>query len=319
LTPSGKADAGLTPTWIDFSAGHLFSTNEQNGAVVDFQVNFDDGGLNFVNRRPAKGNGTTHLSVDRSNRFLLAANYGSGSVIVFPIQQDGTIEPSVSFQQHTGHGINPDRQEGPHAHQIILDAENLFAFSPDLGVDKVYQYRFDVNTGQLTPNTVPYVEVLPGDGPRHIAFHPTSRWAYLACELSSTIITFSYSPQTGNLTPIQRLPALLVPQTGNAPAEVLVLPNGRYVYLSNRGNDSVSIFSVDQETGMLTAVDNHAGGGSTPRGMILDPLGKVLYLMNQGSGTVTAHSVDYETGLLSSRGVVASNVVTPVTAVIVDL
>jgi len=318
FTVKGTVPMGLTPTWLEFSGGRIFSTNEQNGAVADFQVDPVNGGLGFISRRPA-GNATTHLSVDRSRRFLLAANYDSGSVIVFPIQVDGIIQPSVSFHQHTGHGKDPNRQEGPHAHQIVLDAENLFAFSPDLGVDKVYQYNFDIATGQLTPNTVPYVEVLPGDGPRHMAIHPTSRWAYLACELSSTIITFSYSPVTGRLTAIQRLPATLVPQAGNAPAEVIVLPNGRYVYLSNRGNDSVAIFSVDQATGMLTAVENHPGGGVMPRGMILDPLDRVLYLMNQGSGTVTAHSVDYETGLSKSRGVVASNLVTPVTAVIVDL
>jgi len=320
LTPKGTVDAGLTPTWVSYSVGRLFTTNEQNGAVAGFLVK-DDGGLEFVSRRPA-GNatsGTTHLTIDKTSKFLLAANYGTGSVIVFPTQLDGTILPSVSIQQQTGHGIDPIRQDGPHAHEIVLDANNLFAFSPDLGVDKVYQYRFDSITGQLVPNTVPYVETLRGDGPRHIAFHPTSRWAYLVCELSSTIITFSYNPLTGILTTIQRLPTLPVAQNGNAPAEVLVLPNGNFVYLTNRGNDSVSIFSVNPTTGMLTAVDVHPGGGKNPRGMILDPLGRMLYLMNQDSGTVTAHSVDYGTGLLTSRGVVVSNLVTPVTAVIVDL
>jgi len=319
LQPRGTVEAGKTPTWLDIHGGILFTTNEESGAVANFRVNAD-GSLSFISRQSTSGSSPTHLSIDKTGKFLLAANYDNGSVVVLSILSDGTIGNRVSFSQHTGHGKDPDRQEGPHAHQILLDSTNQFAFSADLGVDKVYQYKFDITTGSLLPNTVsPYVEANPGDGPRHMAFHPSGNYAYLTCELSSVIITFKYDPTTGTLTTLQRLSTLPSPQPNNYPAEVLVLPNGHYVYVSNRGQNTVAVFQVNQENGLLTLIQNQQVGGANPRGLILDDKLRLLYAMNQDTGTVTMLSVNYDSGLLEFRGIVGSNLVTPVTATILQL
>jgi len=320
LTPTGTVQVGNGPTWVETHGGRLFTTNEVGGAIADFNVDATTGSLTFISRQGSRGTDPTFLSIDRNGKFVLVANYAdagsNGSVAVFPIGADGNIGPSVSFSQHTGHGPVPDRQAGPHAHQIILDASNQYAFSPDLGADKVYQYKFDANTGQLVPNSPPYFESNPGDGPRHMAFHPSYKFAYLACELSSVVIAFNYDSATGTLTPFQRITTLPSPQPNNNPAEILVLPNGRYVYVTNRGHNSIAVFRVDQDNGLLTPIQFQPVGGANPRGLILDEKLRVLLAINQDSGTVVAHSVNYDTGLLGLKGIIARNLQTPVTATI---
>jgi len=315
LTLTGTVDAGNGPTWVETFGERLFTTNEIGGEIADFKVD-PNGSLTFISIRSSRGGSPTYISIDKNGKFVLTANYDTGSVVVFPILPDGTIGESVSFSQHTGSGPNHDRQDGPHAHQIVLDSSNNFAFSPDLGSDKVYQYKFDTTTGHLVPNSVPYIVSNPGDGPRHIAFHPSYKYAYLTCELSSMVIAFKYNSSTGLLTTLQRLPTLPTPEANNFPAEVLVLPNGRFVYVSNRGNNSITVFQINQENGMLSPIQLQPAEGAYPRGMILDEKLRNLYLMNQNSGTLTAHSVDYDSGILKSLGVIAANLNTPVTATI---
>jgi len=320
LTPTGTFQVGAGPTWVETFGGRLFTTNEISGAVADFNVDASSGSLTFISRQASRGGDPTFISIDKNGKFVLVANYDEkgnhGSVAVLPILANGSIGESVSFSQHTGQGPDKDRQEGPHAHQIILDSSNQYAFSADLGADKVYQYKFDTTTGQLVPNSVPYVASNPGDGPRHMAFHPSYKFAYLACELSSVVIAFKYDSATGTLTTFQRISTVPSPQPGNAPAEILVIPNGHFVYVTNRGHNSIAVFRIDQENGMLSPIQYQQIGGANPRGLILDEKLRRFLVMNQDSGTVIAHSVNYDTGLLEFQGILARNLTTPVTATI---
>jgi len=281
-------------------------------------VNPLDGSLSFISTVSALGVNPTYIIVDRTGRFVFTANYVTGTVVVFSVEVNGTIGKNVSFNQHTGSGPDPDRQRDPHPHQIILDETNQFAFSPDLGADKLYQYRFDAVTGKLTPNSVPFVRSNPGDGPRHIAFHPSYKFAYLLCELSSMVITYSYDSTTGLLTQLQRIPTLPMPVPRTWAGEILVIPNGRFVYTTNRGNnsDTIAVFAIDQQTGLLNRIQEQPVGGKFPRGLVFDQRVQLLYAMNQNSGTITVHEVNLETGLLTLRGVVASNLVSPACMVI---
>jgi len=318
LAQKGAAVVGRTPTWMEFNHDRLFTTVEASALVASYHVNRLDGSLSFISNVSALGINPTYLTVDRTGRFVLTANYVTGDVFVFAISANGTIGKNVSFGQHTGSGPDPDRQRDPHPHQIILDTTNQFVFSADLGADKVYQYKFDAVTGALTPNTVPFFRSNPGDGPRHLAFHPSYRFAYLICELSSMVITFRYDSITGLLTAIQRIPTLPTPVLANWPGEILVIPNGRFLYLTNRGNnsDTIGVYVIDQQTGLLEHIQNQPVGGLFPRGLVFD---QRVGLLNQNSGTVTIHEVNAETGLLTLRGVVASGLVSPACMVITEV
>jgi 6-phosphogluconolactonase len=210
----------------------------------------------------------------------------------------------VSFQQHAGSSVNRQRQQSPHAHSINLDAANRFAFVADLGLDQILIYGFDAHTGQLTPSTPPTsVSVPPGSGPRHFAFHPSGRFAYVINELASTIVAFRYEAQSGNLTPLQTISTL--PEgflESSSTAEIVVHPSGRFVYGSNRGHDSVAVFQVHAETGELTRVQIELTQGQTPRNFVVDPTGKFLLAENQGSNTIVVFRIDPQSGRLTPTG-----------------
>jgi 6-phosphogluconolactonase len=236
---------------------------------------------------------------------VLVANYGGGSVAVLPIDPDGRLRPASSSMQHTGSSVNPTRQKAPHAHAINLDPENRFAYVPDLGLDKVMIYRFDAAKGLLTAADPPYAVTAPGAGPRHIAIAPTGRTAWVINEIDCTIAGFTRDARSGALTPLQTISTLPEGETvkqGFSTAEVLLHPSGRFLYGSNRGHDSLTVFAVDPQSGKLTFVQNQPTQGRTPRGFNIDPSGGWLIAGNQDSSTVVVFRIDRETGRLTPTG-----------------
>jgi 6-phosphogluconolactonase len=278
---------------------------EKAGAISAFAIDKGTGKLTPLNQQSSKGTVTCHLVVDKGGKFVLAANYGSGSVCSLPIKEDGSLGEAVSFIQHTGSGVNQQRQEGPHAHSINLDAANKFAVAADLGLDKVFVYRFDAGTGKLTPNDPPFTKVAPGSGPRHFAFHPSGKYGYVINEMLLTVTAFDYDATQGTLhetQTISTLPGSVQPAFSTA--EVVAHPSGKFLYGSNRGHHSIAIFSIDQKTGRLTAVGHEPTRGKTPRNFAIDPTGTYLFAENQDSDTIVVFRIDQETGRLSATDTV---------------
>jgi len=275
----------------------------KTGAVSAFQVEPKTGELAPLNQQPSRGKGPCHLTVDRTGRNVLVANYGSGSVACLPIRDDGRLDEATSFVQHEGSSVHPRRQQGPHAHVVEVDAANRFAFVADLGLDKILVYRFDADRGQLAPNDPAWAAVAPGAGPRHLAFHPSSRFAYVINELDSTVTAFGYDPRRGALEPLETVPTLPETFTGKSTtAEILVHPSGRFLYGSNRGHDSLVIFAVDARTGKLRYVGHEPTQGKAPRNFAIDPSGRYLLAANQDTDNVVVFRIDANTGKLHATG-----------------
>lgn len=276
---------------------------ENTGAVSAFALDAATGELTLLNQQSSAGPGPCHLVVDRTGRHVLVANYVGGSVATLPLNDDGTLGTPRSVFQHEGSSINPDRQEGPHAHSINLDAANRFALAVDLGLDQVLIYRFEADAGTLTPHEPPFAPLKAGAGPRHLAFHPSGRFAYVINELDSTVTAFAYDAERGQLTTIQTLPTLPEGFTEeNYPSEVLVHPNGRFLYGSNRGHDSLATYRIDAETGKLSLLAFQPSGGGWPRNFNFDPSGVWMIVGNQNSDNLLVFRVDPETGTLTQVG-----------------
>jgi 6-phosphogluconolactonase len=272
------------------------------GVVSAFALDPATGKLEHLNEQPSRGGGPCHLVVDPAGKNVLVANYGGGSIAALPIAENGHLQPASSFIQHTGKSVNPRRQEAPHAHSINLDAAGKFAAVADLGLDKVLVYRFDSEKGELTPNDPPFSPVAPGAGPRHFAFHPNGRFAFVINEMQSTVTAFEYDSKQGVLTEIHTTSTLAEPYQGNSTAEVQVHPGGKFLYGSNRGHNSVAMFSIDANSGRLTAIGHQPTGGKTPRNFGIDPSGKFLLAANQSSDNLVVFRIDQETGRLTETG-----------------
>ncbi len=273
------------------------------GVATAFSIESKTGKLTLLNHQPTKGNGPTHLAVDRSGKNILVANYGSGSVSAFPIQKNGSLGSVSAFVQHTGSSINPQRQTESHAHSITTDPGNRFVVSCDLGLDKVLVYKFDASDGSLEPNTPAFVPLKPGAGPRHHAFDSNGKYLYVINELDSTLTAFSYDSKIGALKEIQSVPTLPKDFNGiNYPAEVAVHPSGKFLYGSNRGHDSIVVFRIDKKTGMLSLIEHEATQGKFPRHFEIDPSGNYLLAENQDSGNVVVFRIDQKSGELSATG-----------------
>ena len=325
LEPIGTTTGVENPSFlaVDPQRRYLFAVNETSGdlggSVSAFAIDPQTGELAFLNRQPSHGKDPCHLSVDRTGEFVLVANYSSGSLAVLPIGPGGQLGEATHVIQHQGAGVNPKRQEGPHAHSITLDAANRYAFAADLGIDKVMIYRLDLAQGKLIPNDVPWLQVRAGAGPRHFAFHPTGRYAYLINELDSTLTTFAYDPAGGVLRALQTLSTLPKGFQGhNQCADVHVSPSGEYVYGSNRGHDSIVIYRVDQETGQLAYIAHEPTQGSWPRNFAIDPTGSLLLAANEDGNTIVAFHVDPRNGMLTPTGQV-THVPAPVCVQVVTL
>ena len=277
---------------------------ERQGALYAYSIDADTGRLSPINAVGSGGPGPCHVSVDATGCYLLAANYHGGSVCVAPINDNGSLEPLSCFIQHEGSSVNPDRQEQAHAHSINLDAQNRFAYVPDLGQDKVVIYRLDLDRGELLANDPAHVESEPGAGPRHFDFDPSGTRAYVINELGCTITGYDYDSESGALTSFQTVGTLPAAGFGrhNTTADIHVHPSGRFVYGSNRGHDSIAIFSVDEDTGQLTALGHESTQGWTPRNFAIDPSGQFLLAANQDSDTIVSFRIDTDSGELTPTG-----------------
>jgi 6-phosphogluconolactonase len=313
-SPPVLAAKAVNPSFLALHANQrfLYAVGEVNdlagkkgGGVSAFAIDPKTGGLTLLNQQSSRGAGPCHLVVDRQGKHALAANYGGGSICALPIQADGRLGEATAFVQHKGSSVNRQRQEAPHAHSINLDAANRFAFVADLGLDKVLVYKFDSASGTLTPNEPPAATVTPGAGPRHFAFHPGGRFAYVIDELDSTVTAFEYDPDHGVLKTLQVMPTLPRGVTGNNyPAEVQVHPSGKFLYGSNRGHNSIAVFSIDPQTGRLTAIGHQAQQIKTPRNFGIDPSGALLVVANQDSDSLVIFRIDSKTGELGPTGTV---------------
>lgn len=314
LLPPQLAAEIVSPSFLAIhpSQKFLYAANEiedfqgqKTGAVTALSIDEGTGALRVLNQQPSEGKHPCHLVVDAAGRNVLVANYSSGTVAVLPLDAaSGRLGKATSTVQHMGSSVNKSRQEGPHAHSINLDAANRFAFAADLGLDKVLIYRFDVVTGTLQPNDPAAASLAPGSGPRHLAFHPTGKYAYVNNELTSTVTTFQYDSSKGALTEIQTLSTLPAGFSGeNSTSETVVHPSGNTVYVSNRGHDSIAVYQVEASTGKLTAKGNTATSGKTPRNFNVDPTGSFLLAANQSTNDVVVFRIDPNSGDLTPTGV----------------
>lgn len=259
--------------------------------------------LTVLNAELSGGAGPCHLNVDATGRHVLVANYGGGSVAALPIVAGGKLGPATSVIAHQGNSVNPQRQKEPHAHSINLDPANRFAFAADLGLDQVLVYAFDPQAGTLARHEPPFAKVTPGAGPRHFAFRPDGKFAYVINELGNTITVFEYAADKGVLKVVQDISTLPAGHTEPSyTAEVVVHPSGKFVYGSNRGHDSIAMFTVDPATGLLTAQGQEPTRGKAPRNFVVDPTGRWLLAENQGSDTIYVFSIDQATGRLKETG-----------------
>src|SRR5207237_46476 len=274
---------------LDQTLSRLYSVNEMtDGAVSSFVINPANGMLTFINMKATNGQDTTHLSVDSSGQYLLAASYTSGNFQVFQIASDGSIGNMTDNFQSIGNGTgpNPDRQEGPHAHQILNDFAGHHVFGVDLGADKVNVWNLDPS-GKLVPNTVPFAPTASGSGPRHMAFHSDGKHAYVLSELASSVTVFDYDPVRAAFIWKQTISTLPPNFNGtNTTAEIRIHPNGRFLYNTNRGHNSVTMFEIEPKTGELEVIGWEPTRGQWPRGMNIDPSGTFLYAANQNTDNI---------------------------------
>jgi len=275
------------------------------GAVSAYAIEGKTGKLNPLNQQTSGGSGPCHVSVDATGKCVMVANYGSGSIAALPVKPDGSLAEAATIIQHTGSSLNPQRQAGPHAHFICPSPDNRFALTADLGLDKILVYQLDAPAAKLTTNDPPFAVVAHGAGPRHLAFHPNGKLAYVINEMALTITTFSYDTARGTLfeeQTVATLPAGYTATERDSCAEIAVHPSGKFVYGSNRGHDSVAVFAVDSKTGKLTLVQNEPTQGKTPRHFAIDPSGQWLLAESQNSDSIVVFAVNPATGKLSQTG-----------------
>jgi 6-phosphogluconolactonase len=306
------APAGPNPSYFTFDPSHrfLYAVNEMkefegtpSGAVSAFSIDPTTGALKFLNRQPTHGTDPCHLTVDKTGRYVLVANFMSGSVCVLPIREDGSIGEATDVVQHQGSSVDPVRQAGPHAHAVVMDDSGYFTFVPDLGLDKVMVYKFDPDFGKLEPNDEPWVELPAGAGPRQIVSHPGGKYAYVINELNSTVTTLRYDGERGSLREIQTISTLPKEFEGvSTCAELQLSPSGKYLYGSNRGHDSIVIYAIDPMSGMLSSIGHKSTQGKTPRHFMIDPEGAFLLAANQDSDNLVAFKIDSISGELSQVG-----------------
>lgn len=295
-----------------FAVSELYETGgPKGGAVSAFEIDRASGKLTFLNKASSRGGGPCHLAIDKTGKFIAVANYGTGSTAVLPIGEDGRLGEASGFQQHSGSSVDPKRQKGPHAHSVNFSPDNRFLMVADLGLDQVLVYRFDAATGTIDPNDPPYATVKPGGGPRHFTFHPNGRFAYAINEMGNTVTAFAYDAKRGALKELQTITTLPKDFTGtNHTAEVLAHPSGRFLYGSNRGHNSIAVFSIDRK-GTLTSVEQTSTQGEVPRNFNLDPTGAWLLAANQNTDNVVVFRIDQKTGRLEPNGQ-SARVVAPV-------
>jgi len=304
--------AGANPSFLAIhpNGGVLYAVNEveqrdgkPSGGVTAFAIASDTGALTRINEQASEGGAPCYVSVERRGRALLVANYAGGSVAVLPIQPNGAIAPASHVEQHRGKGPNAERQEAAHAHCIMSDRSNRYALAADLGMDMVVLYRLDAAKGSLHHVAAGDARVTAGAGPRHLAFHPTLPTVYVANELNSTVTTLRLDADRATLTTLDSESTLPAGWSGTSyAADIHCAASGRVLYVSNRGHNSIAVFSVAPSTGALTLVQTISTGGDWPRNFSLDPTGRWLLVANQRSGDIVVFARDGDTGRLTASG-----------------
>ncbi|HEY6338003.1 MAG TPA: lactonase family protein [Candidatus Sulfotelmatobacter sp.] len=312
LTALGLAAETTNPSFVALHSNgkFLYTVNEvpnykgpNSGGVSAFSIDHATGKLTFLNELPSRGADPCYITIDRTGKYVLVANYTGGSVIVYPILEDGRLGEASAFVQHAGHGTDPQRQEGPHAHSIDLSPDNRFALVDDLGLNELLVYKFDSAKGTLTPNDPPFAMLDPGSGPRHFALRPDGKFAYVVSEMKGTVTVFANDTHTGTVHSQQTISTLPKDFSGTIEdAEIEVHPSGKFLYASNRGHDSIAVFAIDKNKGTLTSLEITPTKGSTPRSFEIDPTGSLLFAANQKSDNIVIFKIDQKTGKLTPTG-----------------
>jgi 6-phosphogluconolactonase len=291
--------------------GTRLYTCNSNGFVSAYSVMQDGRKMTLLNKVPSEGGDPSYLSLDKTGKYIFVANYQGGSIVAWALAPDGSIGARTALVQHEGKGRDPKRQTHAYAHSILVDPSNRFVLAADLGLDKVFVYKFDAKTGSLTPNEAlngtGFVSVAPGLGARHLAFHPNARWVYLDTEMGSKVVFFHWDAAKGTLTEEQAVSMLPERFTAeSAASEMRVGPDGRFVYGANRyakGDGDLVVFAVDAKTGRLTPVQHISSAGVTPRNFEFDPTGRWMIVANHGSNNAVVFAIDAKSGRLTQVGV----------------
>jgi 6-phosphogluconolactonase len=295
---------------IDSKQRYLYVANEvpdykgeKSGGVSAFAIDQKTGKLNFLNEVASRGADPCHISLDKTGKYVLVANYTSGNVATFPVLADGRLGEAASVVQHTGHGPDSERQEGPHAHEIQVTPDNRFAIAADLGLDELLVYKFDAEKGSLAANNPASGKVDPGAGPRHFVFHPNGKFVFALNEMGGSVTSFAYDARTGALRELGTVSSLAPDFKGkNESAEIVTDSSGRFLYASNRGPDNIAVFAIDAKKGTLRPIEHVPTKGKAPRNFAIDPTGKYLFAANQESNNIAVFRIDEKTGRLTDTG-----------------
>ena len=297
----------VNPSYLTVSKDgqRLFAVNEvaefagvSGGGISAFTLNSEGTRATFINAQPTHGAHPCYITLDATEKWALVANYSGGNVTVFPIADDGSLGTHAALIQNQGSSMNKERQEKAHAHSVIFDPQQRYAFVADLGIDKVLIFRFDASNGQLSAHGS--VDAEAGVGPRHLEFHPNSRYLYVANELTSTVSVYDYDADNGTLTHKQSISVLPDDFVGTRwVADIHITRSGQFLYVSNRGHDSIAVFAVDQNQGTLTLVETVSSGGKTPRNFTLDLTENFLLVANQDSHNLVVYQIDQSSGRLT--------------------
>ena len=311
LSPYKIVKNAVDPSYLTIDKKHRYlnAVNEteefqgkKSGAVSAYAIDEKTGDLVFLNKQPSLGGAPCYVAVSENGKFVLVANYVGGNVASFPIEKDGKLGAATDLKQHFGNGINKNRQESAHAHSITLDHKNDYAIACDLGIDKILVYRFNDKTGKLQTNEAQnFLPTKAGAGPRHFAFHPNRKFAFLINELDSTITSLAYDHEKGSLREIQTvktIPANYARAAENSGADIHVSPDGKFLYGSNRGHNSIVSFKIDEQNGALEYIENVSTEGKTPRNLAIEPNGNFLLAANQNSNNIVVFRINKTNGKL---------------------
>ena len=310
-TSLGLAAESANPSFLAIapSGKFLYAVNEiskfngqPTGAVSAFAIQPKTANLTLLNQVSSRGAGPAHIALDRSGKYALVSNYDAGSVTVFPLLADGSLGEATAFVQHKGSSVNKERQEGPHAHAAVFSPDNRFVIVADLGLDQLLVYSFNAAAGTLASDPQ-IVRAVPGAGPRHLVFDAAGRHLYVVNEMQSTVVTYAYDAANGTLSELQIVSAL--PKgfaRASEAAEIEIHSSGKFLFASNRGDDSIAVFAVNAKDGTLTPLEFVSTGGKTPRNFELDPTGAWLLVANQDSDDIVVFRVDPSTGHLTRSG-----------------
>ena len=312
FTEIGLVAETADPTWLAIHPSHrfLYAANEignykgqKAGAITAYSLDSKTGKLTELNQVSSRGDGPCHLTVDHTGKVLIVANYGGGSIASYPVKADGSLGEAATFIQHSGTGGTPQHPSPPHGHSATMSPDNRFVLVDDLGLDKVMVYKVDLGKATLTPNDPPFARTAAGAGPRHLAFSPNGKFVYNINELNSTVTVFAYDKPRGALTEVQTLSTLPADfHAQNSTAEIAVHANGRFVYGSNRGHNSIAVFAVDSASGKLTLVEHVSSQGKTPRSFEIAPGGGYMVVGNQDTDDAFVYKIDTATGKLTATG-----------------